>query len=110
MNRLYSATGCLWDIQGLTHLESTVLAEMELGVHKGAIVLEPLEGVAGVTVHMMISVRSSAVRKEDHDLMNGLWVLGKVVLRKEFMLNGRLAKKKRTRLLTQNMSGSFKWD
>ena len=71
---------------------------MELGVHKGAIVLDPLEGVARVTVHMMISIRSSAVRKEDHDLVNGLWVLGKVVLRKEFMLNGRLVKKKKDRI------------
>lgn len=67
---------------------------MELGVHEGTTILEPLEGVAGVTVHMMVTIRSSAVGKEDHDLVNGLWVLGKVVLSEEFSLDGRLSKKK----------------
>ena len=109
MNRLCSVTGCLWDIQALTHFESPVLAEMELGVHKGTIILEPLEGVAGVTVHMMVTIRGSAVRKEDHDLVNGLWVLGKVVLNEEknsVSMGGSLKKDQ----ITQNMSGSFKWD
>ena len=65
-----------------------------MGVHEGTIILEPLEGVAGVTVHMMVTIRSSAVGKEDHDLVNGLWVLGKVVLSEEFSLDGRLSKKR----------------
>jgi len=54
---------------------------MELSVDEGTIILEPLEGMAGVTVHMVVTVRSSAIREENHDLVNGLWVLGKVVLR-----------------------------
>jgi hypothetical protein len=80
---------------------------MELGVHEGTIVLEPLEGVAGVTMHMVVTVRSSAVGKEDHDLVNGLWVLGKVVLKEEFILDGGWL---RSEQFTQNMSGSFRWD
>jgi len=52
---------------------------MELSVDEGTIVLEPLEGMAGVTVHVVVTVRSSTIRKEDHDLVNGLWVLGEVV-------------------------------
>jgi hypothetical protein len=54
---------------------------MELSVDEGTIVLEPLEGMAGVTVHVVVTVRSSTIRKKDHDLVNGLWVLGEVVLR-----------------------------
>lgn len=80
---------------------------MELGVHEGTIGLEPFEGVAGVTVHMMVAIRSSAVGKENHDLVNGFWVLGKVVLREEFILDGGWLRKDQ---FTQNMSGSFRWD
>jgi hypothetical protein len=37
--------------------------------------------VAGITMHVVVTVRSSTIREEDHNLVNGLWVLGKVVLR-----------------------------
>ena len=80
---------------------------MELGVHEGTVLFDPFEGVAGVTVHVVVSVRSSAVGKEDHDLVDGLWVLGKVVLEGGFSLWERSLGKEQ---ITQNMSGSFKWD
>jgi len=63
-----------------TYLETALCAEVDLNVDKGAINLAPLEGVSRVAVLVLETGRSSAVREEDHDLMNGLWVLGKVVL------------------------------
>jgi hypothetical protein len=62
------------------YLETALCAEVDLNVDKGAIVLAPLEGVSRVAVLMLETGRSSAVGEENHDLMNGLWVLGKVVL------------------------------
>lgn len=53
---------------------------MGLDVDKGTIILDPLVGMSGVSVHLVIAIRGAAVREKDHDLMDGLRVLGEVVL------------------------------
>lgn len=53
---------------------------MNLDVHKGTVILEPLEGVSGVPVLLVIAVWSSTIREEDHDLVDRLWVLREIVL------------------------------
>ena len=63
-----------------TYLETALCAEVDLNVDKGAIVLAPFEGVSRVAVLMLVTGRSSTVREEDHQLMNGLRILGSVVL------------------------------
>jgi len=56
-------------------LESTISADVDLGVDEGAVVLEPLEGVARVAVLLVVAIGSSTVGEEDHDLVNGFRVL-----------------------------------
>lgn len=52
---------------------------MNLCVYKGAVVLDELVSVTGVSVLVVVAVGSAAVGEEDEDLVDGLWVLGKVV-------------------------------
>ena len=59
---------------------------MHLGVNEGAVILEPFESVAGVAVHVMIAIRSATIREQDHNLMNGLWVLRKIVLKTQISI------------------------
>jgi len=53
---------------------------VDLGVDPTAIILDKLISVAGVPVHVVITVRGAAIGEEDSDLVGGLWVLCKVVL------------------------------
>lgn len=64
-----------------THLEATIGADMDLDVDKSPVILQPLEGVARVAVLLVVAVGGATVGEEDHDLVDGLWVLGKVVLK-----------------------------
>lgn len=63
-----------------SNLETTVSDEVDLGVDPAAIILDELISVAGVTVHVVITIRGPAIGEEDRDLVSGLWVLCKVVL------------------------------
>ena len=45
----------------MTHLETFVSDKMNLNVHKRTVVLEPLKGVPGVTMLLVVAVRSSTV-------------------------------------------------
>jgi hypothetical protein len=54
----------------LTYFESFVSADVDLDVDKGAIMLEPLEGVTRVTMLMLVSKRSSTIGEEYHNLMD----------------------------------------
>lgn len=56
-------------------LEATISAHMDLDVVEFALLVDPLECVAGVAVFTVISIRSSAVGEQDHHLMDRLWVL-----------------------------------
>ena len=62
------------------NLDSFIGPYVDLGVNVAPVLLNVFEGVSGVSVHVMIPVWSSAVGKEYHDLMNGLGVLGQVIL------------------------------
>ena len=53
---------------------------MYLGVNVASVLFDIFKCVAGVTVHVMVPIGSSAVGEEDHDLMDGLGVLGQVIL------------------------------
>ena len=52
---------------------------MELAVYPFALLVDQLDGVPEVAVHEAEAVRDSAVAHEDHDLVDGLGVLGEVV-------------------------------
>lgn len=60
-------------------LAALVRLEMGLDVDKGPVGLGPLEGVAGVAVHVSVRVRGAAVGEEVHDLVDGFLVVGEVV-------------------------------
>lgn len=62
------------------NLETTIRSEVDLSVHPAAIVLDELEGVARVTVHIVVTIGGAAIGEEDGDLVSRLWVLGQVVL------------------------------
>lgn len=61
-------------------LESVVGLEMNLGVNVASILLDVFEGVTGVPMHVVVPIWSSTVGEEDHDLMDGLWILRQVIL------------------------------
>lgn len=65
----------------INYLEATISADMNLDVDKGAICLAPLESVTRVSVLAVITIGSSAVREEYHNLMNRFRVLRKVILK-----------------------------
>ena len=62
------------------NLESLIGSYVDLGVNVASVLLDVFEGVTGVSVHVMIPIWSSTIREEDHDLMDGLGVLGQVIL------------------------------
>jgi hypothetical protein len=65
---------------GHTNLEATVSDEVNLSVDPVAVVLNEFVGMARVTVHVVVTIGSTAVREEDKNLVSGLGVLGEVVL------------------------------
>ena len=60
-------------------LASLVGFEVCLDIDERSVRLSPLEGVAGVAVHVSVRVGSSSVRKEMHNLVNGLLVVREIV-------------------------------
>jgi hypothetical protein len=69
---------CTWAT--ISYLETSVLADMDLGVDKRTVILRKLENMSRITMLMVVTVRCSAVREENHDLMDGFRVLRQVVL------------------------------
>jgi hypothetical protein len=67
---------------GGSHFEAAVGANVGLDVDKGTIVFEPFESMSRVSVHLVVAVRGAAIWEENHDLMDRLWILGKIVLQK----------------------------
>ena len=53
---------------------------MNLCVHEASVFFQPLEGVTGVAVLLVVAIWGSAIREQNHDLMDGLGVIGKIVL------------------------------
>jgi hypothetical protein len=60
-------------------LETTVGDEVDLCVDPAAIGLDELVGVAGVAVHVVVTIGGATIGEEDGDLMSGLWILCQVV-------------------------------
>ena len=52
---------------------------VELAVDPFAFLVDELDGMAEVAVHVSISVGDTTIAHEDHDLVDRLWVLGEVV-------------------------------
>lgn len=75
----------------LNYLETTIGTAMNLDVDKGAIRLAPLESVTRISVLIEDTIGSSAVREENHHLVDGLRVLGKVILKNEIMIQQGLS-------------------
>ena len=61
-------------------LESLVGPDVDLGVDVAPVLFDVFEGVAGVSVHVMVPIWSSTVGEEDQNLMNGFRVLRQVIL------------------------------
>jgi len=57
-------------------VESSICTDMDLRVYERAIILNEFQGVARVTVLTEVSIGNTAIREEDHNLMNTLRVLG----------------------------------
>jgi hypothetical protein len=53
--------------------------QVELGVDPLAGLVDELEGVSVVPVHVTVAIRDTSVTEEDHDLVDRLGVVGKVV-------------------------------
>jgi hypothetical protein len=53
-----------------TYLETAISTNVDLGVNEGAVFLGELVGVTRVAVLVVVTVRGSAIREEDHDLMD----------------------------------------
>lgn len=53
--------------------------EVDLRVHPLALLVHKLSGVSKVTVHLSPVLRNATIAHKDHDLVNGLGVLGKIV-------------------------------
>lgn len=66
-------------ILGRKGLDPLIGEEVELGVHPFAVLVDQLEGVAVVPVHVAETVGDPSVAEEDHDLVDRLGVLGEVV-------------------------------
>ena len=46
---------------------------MELAVHRFVVLVDQLERVAAVAVHVAVAVRRAAVREQEGHLVRGLW-------------------------------------
>jgi hypothetical protein len=63
----------------IKRLESTIGTDVDLNIDKGAIVLDELERMSRVAVHVVVAIWGATITKEDHNLMNRLRVLAEVV-------------------------------
>lgn len=61
-------------------LSTAILQEMDLNVVEFAILVDELKRVAGVSMHVVVTVRVPAVGEENHDLVDRLRVEGEIVL------------------------------
>lgn len=61
-------------------LEASTDPEVDLDVDVLALLIDELQGVPRVSVHVAVTLGCSTVREEDHDLMDGLRILREVVL------------------------------
>lgn len=52
---------------------------VELTIYPVAILVDQLDGVAIITVHLAVAIWDASVTHEDHDLVDRLWVLRKVI-------------------------------
>lgn len=57
-------------------MASFAYLEMELDIDRMAFLVDQLESVRSVAVHVTETVRGSAVGHEEHDLVNGLGTVG----------------------------------
>jgi hypothetical protein len=56
--------------------------DLRLRVNKGvgAVFFREFDRVTGVFVHVVVAIRSTTIREENHDLMDRLWVLREIIL------------------------------
>ena len=75
--------GVVWGIIGRIllsdELSSLLGLHVDLSIDPVAILIDKLHGVAGVTVHEAVTIRNATVAHQNHDLVDRLWVLGKIV-------------------------------
>lgn len=81
-------SGKLASLFVIKSLESTTDAPVDLSVDELALFVDKLECMARVTVHVTETVGSSAIREQNHHLVNGLGVQRQVVLKKRVSIMG----------------------
>lgn len=64
------------------YLESTIRTKMDLNIDPLPVLAHKLEGMARVTVHVMVTVRGATVGEQNQELVNALRVLREIVLTK----------------------------
>ena len=84
---------------------------MNLNIDPFPVLAHKLEGMARVTMHVMVTVRGATVGEQNQKLVNTLRVLRKIILtkREKKVFIDRVARPVSDKCqLTQNMSASFK--
>ena len=61
-------------------LEAAPNPEVDLDVMEFALSIDKLESVTGVSVHVAVTLWGSTIGEENHNLVDGLWVLREVIL------------------------------
>ena len=79
-SRVYKLSALTQLVTEKLNLEAAISNNVDLDVDKRSVIFNELEGVARITVHIMVAVGGSAVREEDHDLMGRLGVLREIIL------------------------------
>ena len=52
---------------------------MHLSIHPVASFVDKLQSMSSVSMHKTVPIRNTSVTHEDHDLMDGFWVLRKII-------------------------------
>lgn len=60
-------------------LETFIGTEVPLGVDKFAVLVDELECVARVSMHMVVPIGRAAIREKNEDLVNRLWILRNII-------------------------------
>lgn len=75
--------GIVWGLSsrvGLSDELGTLLGlHVNLSIHPVSILVDQFQSMAGITVLVAVAVRDATITHEDHDLMDGLWILREVV-------------------------------
>ena len=87
-------------------LSAAIVADVDLDVVELALGVDELERVSRVAVHVVVADGRTAVREQNHDLVDRLRVLREVVL---FACLDLYAAQPQAAVRTQNMSASFRW-